>query len=67
MTDDLTDKRYLVVVIRLLVDHHGKVERGVLIDAGGETIGQFQQLDNLPHLITYWLESWSRQQSSTPG
>jgi hypothetical protein len=54
---NLSDKQYVTLIIRLLVDRHGRVQQVALIDLNRQTLGQFQQLDELPSLIMAWLKT----------
>jgi hypothetical protein len=58
----LIEKRYLTLVIRLLVDGRDKVQQGVLVDVHEKSVGKFRQLEELPDLITRWLETRGNQQ-----
>jgi hypothetical protein len=58
----LVDKRYLTLVIRLLVDGQGHVQHGALVGLHEETVGQFRQLEDLPDLVTHWLQTQIHQQ-----
>ena len=53
----LVKKQYLTLVIRLLVDGQGDLQQGVLVDLHEEMVGQFRQLEQLPDLITHYLEN----------
>jgi hypothetical protein len=53
----LVEKRYLTLVVRLLVDGRGDIQQGVLVDLYEEPVGQFRRLEELPGLVTHWLET----------
>jgi hypothetical protein len=46
----LSDKIYFVVVVRLLVDSHGKVLQGEVVDLAGKVM-RFKELKLLPQMI----------------
>ena len=52
----LIDKSYSSLVLRLLVDAQGDVQRGTLVDLHANQVGQFRYLDELPDLIRAWLK-----------
>ncbi len=58
----LTEKQYLTLIVRLLIDHQGKLQYGTLVDVNNEIVGHFRQLDELPDLIARWLESLNHKQ-----
>jgi hypothetical protein len=37
----MADKRYTTVVLRLVLDHDGRLERGELVDENARVIGRF--------------------------
>jgi hypothetical protein len=53
----LLDNRYIILVIRLLVDKDGNIQQGNLIDLDEKIAGQFRQLDELPELVRAWIET----------
>jgi hypothetical protein len=48
---ELSDKTYFIVVVRLLVDPRGKVLHGEVVDLTGEVV-RFKELKLLPQIIT---------------
>ena len=65
---DLADKQYKTLIVRLLVDiSQGQLQLGHLVDLNENSVGKFRRLDELPSLITHWLESRiHKQKSSNP-
>lgn len=61
-SEQLGNKRYLIVVLRLLVSEQGELRHGELVDASGLTIGTFRKLDEIPDLILRWLEEWEPEE-----
>lgn len=43
------------LVVRLVLDEQGQIQRGELIDLHGKRVGRFLQLAELPTLIELWL------------
>ncbi|HMQ53514.1 MAG TPA: hypothetical protein PKE64_18725 [Anaerolineae bacterium] len=62
---NLSDKQYIALLIRLLVDRRGRIQHGALLDLNRRTIAQFRQLDELPALITAWLQTLARPPDSS--
>ena len=60
--NNLAEKRYLTLVVRLLIDRRGQIQRGILVNLRNEIVGQFRQLNELPALIANRLESWIGEQ-----
>ena len=63
--NNLADKYYITLIIRLLVDKQGELQRGVVVDLSENQIGQFLQLTTLPNLIARWLNTWVLRQSTS--
>jgi hypothetical protein len=59
---ELGNKRYLTLVIRLLVDTQGQIQQGTAVDLSGQSVSQFRQLDELPILIADWVAAWVQEQ-----
>jgi hypothetical protein len=62
--NNLADKYYLTLVIRLLVDQQGKLQHGDVVDLSEKRVGQFRKLEVIPSLVTRWLNAWARGQSA---
>lgn len=58
----VADKRYLTLVLRLLVDAQGQVQQGVVVDVYGQQVGHFQQVGHLPTIVAGWLAAWLQGQ-----
>lgn len=43
------------LVVRLVLDEQGQVQRGELVDLQGKSVGRFLRLAELPALIEVWL------------
>lgn len=43
------------LVVRLVLDGRGQVQRGALVDLHGKVVGRFQQLEELPVVVSRWL------------
>jgi hypothetical protein len=56
----LSDKEYVTVVVRLLVDQRGAIWQGTVIDIYERPIGQFHQACDLPRVIVAWLAQQAR-------
>lgn len=54
-TSRLSDKEYVTVVVRLLVDQTGAIRQGTVIDLDERPIGQFRQPCELTNLLVAWL------------
>ncbi|MCZ7572470.1 MAG: hypothetical protein M5U01_28285 [Ardenticatenaceae bacterium] len=55
-SEELVDKRYLVLVMRLLVSGEGELQYGELVGVSGLTIGTFRAVDEIPDLVRRWLD-----------
>ncbi len=62
--NNLADKSYLTLVVRLLVDQQGELQRGVVVDLSERRVGQFRQLEALPNLLAHWLNTWVLERST---
>ncbi len=50
------DKRYLILVLRLLVDQQGLLQYGEVVETDGQRVGRFQHLGELEGMIERWRE-----------
>ena len=57
VVDKLADKRYVTVVLRLLMDRRGRLVRGEVVDAQGEPGGRFVGWRGLIRAVRAWLTS----------
>jgi hypothetical protein len=55
--NQVANKRYLTLVLRLLVDQQGDLQRGEAVDISGKQVGQFLYLADLPSLVARWLST----------
>jgi hypothetical protein len=51
----LSNKKYITLVIRLLVDQTGEIWQGTILDLYERPVGQFQDPVDLSPLIVTWL------------
>ena len=63
-SEELVDKRYLILVMRLLVSGQGELQYGELVDVSGLTVGTFRELDEVRGLVGRWLAEWTPEQSA---
>ncbi len=64
-TTDITNKRYLTLIVRLLVDNKGKLQFGTLIDLNGKVVGRFRKLSETVGLISSWLKTKAPNHNSS--
>ncbi|NJN81277.1 MAG: hypothetical protein HC802_02630 [Caldilineaceae bacterium] len=55
---DLLSNRHACLVLRLNLDRNGQIQRGIVIDANENPVGQFRHVDELPALLSRWLSRW---------
>lgn len=55
--EQLADKHYVTLVLRLLIDQQGQLHHGVMLDLNKMQVGKFQQLTDLPNLVASWVQS----------
>ena len=60
MVNNVDDKYYLTLVLRLLVDKQGNLYRGVMVDLNQKQVNQFHNLESLPNLVAGWLNTWTQ-------
>lgn len=51
----LSDKKYVTLIIRLLIDQSGVIWQGTVLDLYEHPIGQFQNPCDLSPLVVTWL------------
>ncbi len=61
----LLNHHYTTLILRLTLDAHGQLQRGVVVDMNENPVGQFRQLDELLELIRHWLETQPTTQPPT--
>ena len=54
-TDRLADKRYVAVILRLLLNRGGRLERGELVDLDGNSHGHFTNFRELTTAVRAWI------------
>ena len=63
----LSDKRYVTLVLRLLVDQTGEIRQGVVVDVYEKPVCQFHQAAELPALIIDWLVKQADSSMNPPN
>lgn len=56
-TKELLDQRYVLVVLCLVVNEEGEMQYGEALTPAGDLLAKFRHLNDLPALLTTWLES----------
>lgn len=54
--ENLDDRRYVSVILRLVVNHAGRMERGDLVDTAGVLRGRFASWQELIARLQHFLE-----------
>lgn len=58
--NNLGDKRYVTLVVRLLVNKEGIVDHGSLVDLNEDLVGRFRRLEEITDVIYHWLHTQIR-------
>jgi hypothetical protein len=56
-SEKLAPKRYVTVILRLLLERRGQLVHGELVDLQGKAHGRFGTWQGLPRVIRVWLAS----------
>jgi hypothetical protein len=63
LSDMLSGKQEVTVILRLLMDEQGKLVHGNLVDVDGQSRGRFSDWGDLVSLLQQWLDSQERRGS----
>ncbi len=65
----LAEKRHIIVILRLVVDRHGRLLDGQLVDVEGTLGGRFHGWCDVTSTVRNWLAAskWGRQESERDG
>ncbi len=66
-SNHLSDKHQVTVVIRLVLDRHGKLMHGELVDVKTKSQGRFANWTGLVRTLREWLASQSLSDTSRPA
>lgn len=61
----LADRRYVTVIVRLMVDARGRLVQGEIVDATGTSHGRFVGWRDLNRTLRAWLTSQERGDSES--
>ena len=65
--DQLADKLYVSVILRLLLGSRGELEHGELVDTDGTLRGRFRDWDGLTALLRAWLRTHAPAAGDQPS
>jgi hypothetical protein len=61
-----TEKRYVTLILRLVLDAHGRVDHGEVVDADATLLGRFSGKEGLLSTVRAWLTGQEQSQGSQP-
>ena len=60
LSDMLSEKHQVTVILRMLMDEQGKLLHGNLVDVDGQSRGRFSNWGDLVNLLRQWFDSQER-------
>lgn len=55
--DQLSDKRYVTIMLRLVLDRANRLVQGEFVDLNGQLLGRFASCTGLANALRQWLSA----------